>query len=81
MTKWVIRSKQLRKGLFNDDDDETIKKWMLPGHYLIGTKVLKRARKIMRCLLNFLMREAMNTILGRFRLPAVAIKLYKILQT
>ena len=32
-----------------------------------------RARKIMRCLPNFLMREAMNAILGRFRLPAVAI--------
>ena len=47
---------------------------MLPGHYLSGTKILKRARKIMRCLPNFLMREAMNAILGRFRLPAVAIK-------
>ena len=70
MTKWVIISKQLRKGLFNDD--ETIKKWVLPGHYLSGTKILKRARKIMRCFPNFLMREAMNAILGRFRLPAVA---------
>ena len=48
---------------------------MLPGHYLSGTKILKRARKIMRCLPNFLMREAMNAILGRFRLPAVAITL------
>ena len=45
---------------------------MLPGHYLSGTKILKCVRKIMRCLPNFLMREAMNAILGRFRLPAVA---------
>ena len=70
MTKWVITSKQIRKSLF--DYDETKEKWMLPGHYLSGTKILKRARKIMRCLPNFLMREAMNAILGRFRLPAVA---------
>ena len=34
---------------------------MLPGHYLSGTKV-------MRHFSNFLMREAMNAILGRFRL-------------
>ena len=26
------------------NDDETIKKWMLPGHYLRGTKILKRAK-------------------------------------
>ena len=56
------------------NDEETIKKWMLPGRYLSGTKILKRARKIMRCLPNFLMREAINAILGRFRLPAVAMK-------
>ncbi len=45
---------------------------MVPGHHLSGTKILNR-RKIMRCLPNFLMREAMNAILGSFRLPAVAI--------
>ena len=45
---------------------------MLPVHHLTVTKILKRARKIMRCLPDFLMREAMNAILGRFRLPAVA---------
>ena len=53
---------------------------MLPVHYLTGTKILKRARKIMRCLPNFLMREAMNAILGRFRLPAVAISQYSIVK-
>ena len=42
MTKWVNTSKQIRKSLF--DDDETKEKWMLPGHYLSGTKILKRAQ-------------------------------------
>ena len=66
--KWVIRSKQLRKSLF--DDDETIEKWMLPGHHLSGTKILKRAKLWDVCPTS--LREAMNAILGRFRLPAVA---------
>ena len=38
---------------------------------LSGTKILKRKNMSYRS--NFLMREAMNAILGRFRLPAVAI--------
>ena len=46
MTKWVITSKQIRKSLV--DDEETKEKWMLPGHYLSGTKILKRARKIIK---------------------------------